>query len=178
MTRLVLLSLLAACTVSDGTGPSGGGPMDAQGSGSAGGDGAINPHLDGGTLPDGMMAAFQCRDRKTTGLVDGHHHVGENCQQACHDHGFVASGTLYASATGGTLSGVAVSIVQSDGVIKDMYSASNGNFYWPLTVQYPANIIVSQCPTITPMVMTLTDPDQGACSTNACHGGAAGRVHL
>jgi len=169
--RLLAALLIAGCELSGE--PSG--PSDA--AGTVYYDARGTTGSDGGATADALMIA--CRPRKTTGFDSGHHNPGQDCQGACHDHGFAMSGTLYANATGGgTVSGVSITVVDSAGQEFDMVTSQNGNFWWPLTVVYPARVFVSgNCPTVTPMNTPLQF-GQGACSTAACHAGPAGRVHL
>jgi hypothetical protein len=130
-------------------------------------------------LPDGP-AAFTCRDKVTTGLDNGHHNPGQNCQQSCHDHGFFMSGTLYSSAAGGTpVVGASITFIDATGATGDMVSNLNGNFWWSLPVAFPVRIIASSCPDIKPMVAMVSSTGAG-CNQNGCHGatGGAGRIHL
>ncbi len=168
----LIFIVLAGCSVGD-TSPSGGDPVDASPHGVR-----ADAHI--GSPDSGADAApFACRDRVTSGLNNGHHNPGQDCQGSCHDHGFAMSGTLYSSATGGApVAGVSITVMDAGGQVFDMVTSQNGNFWWNLTVQYPARVIASSCPTIVPMNMTLTSLEQGACSTSGCHAGAAGRVHL
>jgi hypothetical protein len=133
----------------------------------------------GGPLAD--AAPFKCRDLVTTGLDNGHHRPGEDCQNGCHDHGFYLSGTLYSSTSGGQpVVGAAITFIDATGYTGDMRSGTNGNFWWGLPVVFPVTLIASECPsTITPMTATVPS-GQGGCNRTGCHtaGGTTGRVHL
>lgn len=125
-------------------------------------------------------AMFTCRDKITTGLDNGHHNPGQNCQQGCHDHNFFMSGTLYSSAAGGApVVGASITFVDANGMTGDMRSNLNGNFWWTLPVTFPVKIIASMCPDIKPMV-AMVDANGGGCNKAGCHsgGGGPGRVHL
>ncbi len=132
--------------------------------------------------PDGM-APFMCRNRITTGLDNGHHNAGQNCQQSCHDHGFYMSGTLYASAAGGAIvAGASITFIDANGATGDMRSNLNGNFWWSLPVAFPVKIIASMCPDVAPMVAMVQAAGAG-CNQAACHAnnigsGGPGRMHL
>lgn len=155
--------------------PSGGGSPDAR---TATPD-ARGPAADA-AVADGPAAVFKCREPITTGLDNGHHNAGQNCQNGCHNHGFFMSGTLYASAAGGGIvSGASITFVDATGYTGDMHSNLNGNFWWSLPVVFPVKITASRCPDIKPMTMTVSENDAG-CNQNGCHagGGATGRIHL
>lgn len=168
---MFLLACLTGC-MGDQIGPSGGGTPDAR----------------QGT-PDGRIAtpdagvdaamAFKCRDPITTGLDNGHHNVGQDCQNGCHNHGFYMSGTLYAAAGGGaTVSGASITFVDAAGYTGDMHTSLNGNFWWSLPVTFPVTITASRCPDVKPMVMQVTEANAG-CNKSGCHtNGGAGRIHL
>jgi hypothetical protein len=135
--------------------------------------------IDAAPLGD-AAAIFHCRDLVTTGLDNGHHRPGEDCQSGCHDHGFSLSGTLYSSASGGQpVVGAAITFIDATGYTGDMRSGTNGNFWWSLPVTFPVTLIASSCPTIDKMTATVPS-NQGGCNGTGCHsaGGGAGRVHL
>ena len=121
-----------------------------------------------------------CRNKITTGLDNGHHNPGQNCQQACHNHGFFLSGTLFSSASGGPpVVGASITFIDANGVTGDMQTNLNGNFWWSLPVAFPVKIIASSCPDIQPMTAMVTSTG-GGCNQSGCHSGAGGpgRVHL
>ena len=123
---------------------------------------------------------FMCRNKITSGLDNGHHNPGQNCQQSCHDHGFFMSGTAYTSAAGGTpLVGASITFIDADGMTGHMPTYLNGNFWWTLPVTFPVKIIASSCPDIQRMT-AMVDATGGGCNKTGCHsgGGGPGRVHL
>jgi hypothetical protein len=184
---LVVLSLLTACTVGGDLPPAG---LDAAGGGGGGGGGGVidapgaaidAPQLGSGSGSGsgGGSAAFKCRNQVTTGLTDGHHNAGMDCQDACHNHGFTLAGTLYTSAAGTTaIAGGTITVLGANGVSVDVVSQQNGNFYTSAALSFPVTVTASECPNIAPMSATVTAP--GGCNANGCHNSAAGqgRVHL
>lgn len=123
---------------------------------------------------------FRCRDRITSGLDNGHHNPGQDCQSNCHNHGFYMSGTLYASAGGGQpVVGASITFVDATGATGDMHTNLNGNFWWSLPVAFPVTIIASSCPDIKPMTAAVSSADAG-CNKTGCHAGSGGpgRIHL
>ena len=178
LTALAGLAALAAAAGCVGKTPSGGDPPDAPGGGSG---------KDAGPGTDALVDAlvpFVCRDKLTTGIDNGHHRPGENCQQTCHNHGFFMSGTLYAaagSATPTTVSGASITFIDADGVTGDMRTAANGNFWWSLPVAFPVTIIASSCPDVKKMNATVTAAGAG-CNQSGCHDSSSSvsgnRIHL
>jgi hypothetical protein len=149
-----------------------GDPPDAPG-------GADAPKIDASMMID-APAAFTCRNRITSGLDNGHHNPGQNCQQGCHNHNFYMSGTMYSSATGGApVAGASITFVDAIGRTGDMQTNLNGNFWWSLEVTFPVKIIASMCPDIKPMT-AMVQAAGGGCNQNGCHtaAGGAGRIHL
>jgi hypothetical protein len=125
-------------------------------------------------------AQFMCRDKITSGLDNGHHNPGQDCQQGCHNHNFFMSGTMYSAATGGvTVAGVSVTFIDANGATGDMVSGLNGNFWWSLPVAFPVKIIASSCPDIKSMSATV-DATGGGCNKTGCHSGTGGpgRIHV
>lgn len=121
---------------------------------------------------------FRCRDRITSGLDNGHHNPGQDCQSSCHNHGFYLSGTLYAAAGGGQpVVGASLTFVDATGATGDLHTGLNGNFWWSLPVTFPITIIASSCPDEKPMTAAVSD---AGCNKAGCHAGSAspGRVHL
>jgi hypothetical protein len=141
--------------------------------------GATDAQPGGDARPIDAPAGFTCREKITTGLDNGHHNPGQNCQQGCHN--FYMSGTLFSSAAGGApVVGASITFVDADGVTGDMQSNLNGNFWWSLPVRFPVKIIASMCPDIQPMTAMVTAADAG-CNKAGCHdggGGGPGRIHL
>ena len=132
---LFLLAAWVGCS-GDITTPGGAGHPDASTGGKT--DGGTGMMIDAGTVDAGP---FLCRNKITTGLDTGHHNVGQDCQQSCHNHGFVLSGTLYNSAAGGTgVAGASITFVDAAGYTGDMHTNQNGNFWWSLPVTFPVKI--------------------------------------
>jgi hypothetical protein len=171
---LILVACIAGCAgptapTSGGTDPDARLPADARGTGAG--------PIDGGIAVD---AAFRCRDRITTGLDNGHHNAGQDCQSGCHDHGFYMSGTMYSAANGGqAAAGVSITVIDADGNVGDTVSGTNGNFWYGLPVTFPVTIIASSCPDIEQMTAQVTMAE-GGCNKGGCHAasGGAGRVHV
>jgi hypothetical protein len=108
---------------------------------------------------------------------------GMNTGQACIDchvaggqessRIFTAAGTLYTSASGGTVvSGATVTITGSDGKKVTIVTASDGNFYTSSAIAFPASMQISKCPDTAAMGTTIT---AGNC--NSCHNSSM-RLHL
>jgi hypothetical protein len=175
---LFLLSCAAGCVGGLPPDPGSAGPPDARGAGSgSGGASDAGLHIDAGALGD--AAPFKCRDLVTTGIDNGHHNPGQDCQSSCHDHGFYLSGTLFSSASGGNpVVGAAITYIDAKGETGDMRSGANGNFWWTLPVTFPVTLIASSCPTIAPMTATISSGE--GCNRTGCHtaSGGAGRIHL
>jgi hypothetical protein len=159
--------------------------------GDAGANGAVSSgghsggHSDGGPGGggggiDGGSAAptFKCRD-KVASVPDGHHHPGENCADACHDHGFTFGGTLYAGANSTTpVAGATITMSDPLGNTFDIVTQANGNFFTSVAVSFPLTITASLCPDIKQMPKTVT-ADLGGCNQGGCHvPGAEGRIHI
>ena len=135
--------------------------------------------MDGGGSGSGSGSGSNCTPLVTTNLNNGHHHPGEDCMNACHNHGFRAAGTLYKSATGITpMVGATITLKDSAGHTITMVSQTNGNFYTSQTISFPVTVSVSGCPNNA----TMTDPVQssgaGCNQGGACHGGTQGQIHL
>ena len=166
-TLVFTLLALSGCTVGEVGGP-GVGPDAGRG-----GDGGIQPDA-----PPGGLAFGPCRNKAPNGL-DGHHNAGQSCQAGCHDHGFKLSGTLYTSAAGTTpVVGGAISVKDANGVVFDMISEANGNFYTTRTVAFPVQVIASACPDAKPMSGAISLAD-GNCNKAGCHvpGVGQGAIH-
>ena len=131
-------------------------------------------------LPIDAPAQFMCRNRITSGLDNGHHNEGLNCQQGCHNHNFYMSGTLYSAADSTiTVAGASITFVDATGRTGDMQTNLNGNFWWTFPVTFPVKITASMCPDIKPMTAMVQEAGAG-CNQNGCHSaaGGAGRIHL
>jgi len=109
----------------------------------------------------------------------GKHHPGEDCQGACHNHGFTLGGTLFAAANTTTpLAGATVTVVDAAGKSIDVVSQSNGNFYTSQAIAFPVTVTASLCPSVAPMVTKVTATMDG-CNKAGCHvAGATGVIHL
>jgi len=168
---LAALSALSAAAGCVGKTPSGGDPPDAPGGG---------PGKDAGPGIDAMtdaMAPFTCRDKITTGLDNGHHNEGQDCQQTCHNHGFFMSGTLFTGVTSTTpVSGASITFIDANGVTGDMQTTIRGNFWWSLPVAFPVTIIASSCPDVRKMTAVVTESGAG-CNKMGCHS-SGNRIHL
>jgi hypothetical protein len=132
---------------------------------------------DGGMM-DGP-AEFTCRNQVTTGLDNGHHREGMDCQSSCHNHNFFLSGTLFTDGMGtGPVAGASITFIDANGFVGDMVSGTNGNFWWAaLPVAFPVRLIASMCPDVKPMNATI-DAAGAGCNKAGCHGASPSRVHL
>lgn len=129
---------------------------------------------------DAPGSSFACRERVTTNLRDGEHNPGQDCNGACHDHGFTLGGTLYASATGGApVTGATITVIDATNRQIDVVTAQNGNFFTSQVMVFPVKVIASACPDVRPMVTQVTAADAG-CNRSGCHatGAATGPIHL
>jgi hypothetical protein len=144
---------------------------DAGGGGGGGGSG-----VDAGAASD--AAGFACRN-KVASVGSGHHNPGQDCQGACHNHGFTLGGTIYAAANSTTsLSGATITVTDATGKSFDVVSQANGNFYTSQAIKFPVTVTASACPSVAPMVAQVTATMDG-CNQSGCHvTGAQGRIHL
>jgi hypothetical protein len=165
--RILMAALVSIGCTGQITGPSGDLPDG----------GAANDSPTG--QPDAPSAEIQCRPKVAANLPDGEHNPGQDCNGACHDHGFTLAGTLYTSAAGtAPFTGGTITIIDANGVVTDAVSASNGNFYTSKAVAFPAKVIASACPDVRPMVTLVTQAD-GGCYKGGCHvAGATGPIHV
>ena len=171
--RCLVFVLLCACAGDiTGTGkpPAQGGP-DAASPDSAGSN---TP--DAGAMPD--APAFACRNKVNT-VGSGNHHPGQDCQGACHNHGFTLGGTLFAAPNSTTPQiGATITVVDAAGKTVDMVSQQNGNFWTTQALTFPLSVTASECPNVSPMITKLTAADDG-CNKGGCHvAGAVGVIHL
>lgn len=90
---------------------------------------------------------------------------------------FGFAGTLYTSAAGTTVLAGATIQVKSGTQTLTAVSDADGNFIFRGTVTFPATTVVTQCPSIIPMIASLTT---GGGNCNNCHkpGGVTSPVFL
>lgn len=157
MPRVALLLLLCL----------GCGPGDITGLGN------ISDSPDGGAVgsgPDG--AAAECVPAATD-LGSGVHNAGQACI-ACHAGNggpdFTLAGTI-------SVPGATITVTDADGVILDVVSQNNGNFYTSTALTFPVTVSASKCPDTVPMLGSVA---QGDCNAGGCHanGSATGPIHL
>lgn len=138
----------------------------------------------GGTGGSGMIDAgvpapgFACRNTVAS-VGSGNHHPGEDCQGACHNHGFTLGGTIFSAANSATpLIGATVTAVDAAGKTVDIVSQRNGNFYTSQAITFPVTVTASACPNVAPMITKVTATMDG-CNKGGCHvAGAQGVIHL
>jgi hypothetical protein len=151
--------------------------------------GAVPPYgsTDGGateptpTPPTPGNNGSGCRSTVTTNIGDGHHNAGQDCMNACHNHGFTLAGTLFngsAGASGGT-----ITVTDNAGSSFDLVSQANGNFYTTQPVAFPVTVFASRCPSIHNMPGTVSataGTSAAGCNQSGCHEPAAGAgpIHL
>ena len=171
--RVIALCALAACV----GGVDGGGG----GSGSDGGNGPADAKVDAPKLmwvdaASGSGNNLPCKNPATP-PGDGHHFPGQNCFQACHNHGFTLAGTLYTNATGNTaFTGATITITDSNGKTIDVVTNLNGNFYTMEPLVFPVLTMASACPSAVRMTAAVAANGR-AC--NSCHVGATNnQMHL
>lgn len=136
----------------------------------------------GMAAPDAALgdAGFACRNAVPSNqLSSGHHNAGQDCQNACHNHGFTLSGTMFASATSTTpVTGATITVTDAAGQTFDVVTQLNGNFYTSNPVTFPVTVVASRCPSVQPMTAMIAS-GQGGCNENGCHQpGAQGWIHL
>lgn len=169
--RSVVLAavLLSGCVghISEPGGNQGGTTPDAAGGGG---------NTDAGVGTD--AAGVACRNL-VNNVGSGTHHPGEDCQGACHNHGFTFGGTLFAAANSTTpLVGATITVVDAAGKTLDVVSQRNGNFYTSQAIAFPVTVTASLCPSVAPMVTKVTATLDG-CNKGGCHvAGATGVIHL
>ncbi|MDB4953618.1 MAG: hypothetical protein JWO36_1187 [Myxococcales bacterium] len=175
-----ILVLASGCMGTiDGTGGPIGGPGGGNGSPDAGaGSGSGTPTDGGGGAGDGSSAAA-CKTKVVSGIGSGQHNPGQDCQQGCHNHGFILSGTLFSAINGNTpLVGATVTVTDAANHTFDMVTQQNGNFYLKTAVTFPVKVVASSCPDTTPMSGTIA-AGNGGCNKGGCHAaGATGVIHL
>jgi len=178
--HLLGVVVISACTV--GIAPSGGPPgggtgpdASTQGGVDAPGGGMIDAPLGSGS----GSGSNGCKNQVTTGLGDGHHNPGQDCQNACHNHGFTLSGTIYTSVNSNTaVTGASITVTDANGQSFDMVSQLNGNFWTSQAIAFPITVKASSCPAIVAMSGQVTQGN-GGCNKSGCHtSGAQGHIHL
>jgi hypothetical protein len=167
MTRILLmLSCLAACDVGsvyqqNGGGPDGGGGGNPDAAGSGSGSNCLNA----GTPQQAHVhqSPVQAGNPSNRGL---------DCMGAgCHGVGgggptWTLAGTLWTAATGTTPNPGGIVVVKAGGTTYKAIADTDGNFYTPLTVTFPATAEATKCPNVMNMSAQLTQ-GQGGC--NSCH---------
>ena len=173
---VLAVALLTGCVgeITEAGGSSNGNTAPDAGTGGGGGGGGGTPDAPVGTPPP----VFACRNA-VANVGSGKHHPGEDCQGACHNHGFTLGGTLFAAANSTTpLAGATITVVDAAGKSIDVVSQRNGNFYTSQAVMFPVTVTASLCPSVAPMVTKVTATMDG-CGKAGCHvAGATGVVHL
>jgi hypothetical protein len=182
----ILVATLAACSAADPgdipvhrAPPAGPQRLDAGVAGVEGGalaGGAFQgapPYVAGQTGPSTLQDKHAEQP-----LIGQKNPAGKNCLQ-CHvaggasqDKPWLAGGTVYPTATGGTPvgAGVEVRIRMPDGTGLTAYTDAQGNFLFPPTTvtQLPPGIIVGVRDATHTISMAATTV--GACATQGCHG--------
>ena len=178
--RVLAVLVVSACTVgtvgSSGP-PGGGGGPDAS---SPGGADAPSGSIDAppGT-GSGSGSGNGCINQVTAALPDGHHNPGQDCQNACHNHGFTMSGTIYTSINSNTaVVGATVVVKDANNQTVKMVTATNGNFYTTTAVAFPVTVMATECPNVSAMSAQVA-AGNGGCNKAGCHTqGAQGQIHL
>jgi hypothetical protein len=177
--RLLGVLVVSACTVGAvGTsGPPGGGAgPDASSGGADGPASSIDAPVGSGS---GSGSGNGCINQVTGALPDGHHNPGQDCMNACHNHGFTLSGTVYASLNSNTaVVGATVVVKDANNQTIKMVSATNGNFYTSQAIAFPLTVMATECPNVSAMSGQVAQ-GQGGCNKVGCHtAGAQGHIHL
>jgi hypothetical protein len=180
--RVLAVVVISACTVGTvGTGgpPGGGGAPDASQGGADAPSGSIDAPSGSGTGSGSGSGSNGCVNQVTTALGDGHHNPGQDCMNACHNHGFTLAGTIYTSVNSNTaVTGATVSVTDANGQKIAIVSQLNGNFYTSQAVAFPVTVNASSCPNIQKMSAQVAQ-GQGGCNRTGCHtGGAQGHIYL
>lgn len=112
---------------------------------------------------------------------DGHHNPGMSClTSGCHRNGggpeFTVAGTLYTDRGGnGPVSGATIIVVDGDGVMAKLVTATNGNFWTSAALASPLLVRASQCPADEPMISLS---QSGDCNSASCHSDIEDRIFL
>jgi hypothetical protein len=135
-----------------------------------------------GTPDAGTMSGPPCIN-KMTSPGTGHHHPGEDCNGACHNHGFSFAGTLYTTATGFTaITGATIVVKDAAGQTIKVVTQDNGNFYSTTPVTFPLTVYATECQisqTVSQMQATVQSSSNGGCNKSGCHTPTAqGHIHL
>ena len=108
---------------------------------------------------------------------DGHHNAGQDCL-SCHANlqanlRWTVAGTLYGNVSGSSpVAQATIQIIDANGQIVDVATATNGNFWTLQPVAFPVHAKASQCPSTVAM-----NAGQSTGSCNSCHN-AGFRIHL
>ena len=109
----------------------------------------------------------------TTNYSSGQHNAGADCS-GCHS--FTLDGTMYTSNGGSTpAAGAYIVAIDNSGTKTNIVVDQNGNFYTNNSFTFPVTIYATSCPTVTPMVATISS---GACNASSCHGGTTPAIYL
>jgi hypothetical protein len=112
----------------------------------------------------------------TTNLGNGHHNPGQDCMNACHNHGFTVAGTVYTTANSNTaVIGATITVKDANGQTVDIVTQQNGNFYTSTPVVFPLTVMASSCPAASKMTAQVAQGG-GGCNQSNCH--SAMRIHL
>jgi hypothetical protein len=177
-----LFAILTGCMVGTAGPGSGGGAPDA-GNGTSNGGNGSNNGSSSGVLPDaatggGADAGNGCINAVAQ-VGDGHHNPGQDCMNACHNHGFTVAGTLYSAINSSTpVIGATIRVVDANNKITDIVTQQNGNFYASTAVTAPLTVLATSCPDINHMSATVaTSGGIIGCNKSGCHV-AGNRIHL
>ena len=139
--RVLAVVVISACTVGTtgpGGSPGGGGSPDASQGGVDAPSGSIDAPMGSGS----GSGSNGCVNQVTTGLGDGHHNSGQDCMNACHNHGFTLAGTVYTSVNSNTaVTGATISVTDANGQHLKIVTQLNGNFYTSQAVAFPLTAI-------------------------------------
>ncbi|HSN25615.1 MAG TPA: hypothetical protein VLT45_05000 [Kofleriaceae bacterium] len=157
--------------------PGGGGGPDASSGGTDAPAGSID--APGSGSGSGSGSGNGCINQVTGTLPDGHHNPGQDCQNACHNHGFTMSGTIFTSINSNTaVVGATVVVKDANNQTVKMVTATNGNFYTSTPVAFPVTVLATECPNVANMTAQVTQGN-GGCNKSGCHSaGAQGQIHL
>ena len=171
---LALAAATTACTVEGSDSSADAGAPDAF---------AFPDHVDAGPRRDGGGSAGvdatqfdaavpACLDSVSSRL-SGHHNAGQPCLD-CHGD-FGAAGTLFSNAQGDSpIVGSHVQIIDANGKLFEMVTATNGNFWTRDRVKEPVTAFTSDCPTL---ILMGSPAPSGNCNQAGCHD-AGSRIHL
>ena len=181
----LLITILAGCMVGTPSPGPGGSPPGAPDAGNGNNQGSNNGSGSGsnqGVQPDAAVgdAGNGCINAVPANTVgDGHHNPGQDCMNACHNHGFTVAGTLFSGINSSTpVVGATIRIMDANNKITDIQTQQNGNFYISTAVTSPITVLATACPNINPMSaqVTLSGGIVG-CNKSGCHV-SGNRIHL